>query len=156
MGAGLDQRETHPVPPDDHGHDRPAPGPVSQERLSRLPQRPDEGDRVEPRDGRPATALTFSTARTSTAEQETGARSPRPQHSPPGPGPHPADALTALPLRHDRRDNGIEWRAMPADYPPWRTIYGFARRWAAAGIVSIALSGTMRLMQPLSAPCPPT
>ncbi|ADI04739.1 putative transposase [Streptomyces bingchenggensis BCW-1] len=29
-------------------------------------------------------------------------------------------------------DNGIKWRSM-ADYPPWRTIYGFARRWAAAG-----------------------
>ncbi|WP_406480419.1 IS5 family transposase [Streptomyces sp. NBC_01615] len=34
-------------------------------------------------------------------------------------------------------DNGIKWRAMPADYPPWRTIYGFARRWAAAGIIGI-------------------
>ncbi|MFD3926618.1 IS5 family transposase [Streptomyces sp. NPDC058614] len=34
-------------------------------------------------------------------------------------------------------DNGIKWRSMPADYPPWRTIYGFARRWAAAGIVGV-------------------
>lgn len=25
-------------------------------------------------------------------------------------------------------DNGIKWRSMPADYPPWRTVYGFARR----------------------------
>lgn len=23
------------------------------------------------------------------------------------------------------------------DYPPWRTIYGFARRWAAAGILGV-------------------
>lgn len=34
-------------------------------------------------------------------------------------------------------DNGIKWRGMPADYPPWATVYGFARRWAAAGIVGI-------------------
>ncbi|MBV1942133.1 IS5 family transposase [Streptomyces sp. BV286] len=34
-------------------------------------------------------------------------------------------------------DNGIKWRAMPADYPPWRTIYGYARRWAAAGVVGV-------------------
>lgn len=34
-------------------------------------------------------------------------------------------------------DNRIKWRAMPADYPPWRTIYGFARRWAAAGVLSV-------------------
>ncbi|MEU1534716.1 IS5 family transposase [Streptomyces fagopyri] len=34
-------------------------------------------------------------------------------------------------------DNGIKWRAMPSDFPPWRTIYGFARRWAAAGAVGI-------------------
>jgi transposase len=34
-------------------------------------------------------------------------------------------------------DNGIKWRAMPSDYPPWRTIYGFARRWAAAGALGV-------------------
>ena len=34
-------------------------------------------------------------------------------------------------------DNGIKWRAMPSDYPPWRTIYGFARRWAAAGGIGV-------------------
>jgi transposase len=26
---------------------------------------------------------------------------------------------------------------MPADYPPWRTVYGFARRWAAAGALGV-------------------
>ena len=26
---------------------------------------------------------------------------------------------------------GIEWRALPVDYPPWRTVYGFFERWAA-------------------------
>jgi transposase len=51
------------------------------------------------------------------------------------------------PEKHPRRevvdgirylvDNGIKWRAMPADFPPWRTIYGFARRWAATGVISL-------------------
>ncbi|MFG2463334.1 IS5 family transposase [Streptomyces sp. NPDC048523] len=51
------------------------------------------------------------------------------------------------PEKHPRReiidgirylvDNGIKWRAMPSDFPPWRTIYGFARRWAAAGVISL-------------------
>jgi transposase len=45
------------------------------------------------------------------------------------------------PERHDRRtmlnavfylvDNGIKWRAMPADFPPWRTVYGLLARWCA-------------------------
>jgi transposase len=28
-------------------------------------------------------------------------------------------------------DNGIKWRALPADFPPWQTVYGFVRRWRA-------------------------
>jgi putative transposase len=27
-------------------------------------------------------------------------------------------------------DNGIKWRAMPADFPPWRTVYGIFAAWA--------------------------
>ncbi|MBP2053796.1 transposase [Streptomyces griseochromogenes] len=26
-------------------------------------------------------------------------------------------------------DNGIKWRAMPADFPPWERVYAFFRRW---------------------------
>ncbi|MFD7026499.1 IS5 family transposase [Streptomyces sp. NPDC059917] len=26
-------------------------------------------------------------------------------------------------------DNGIKWRAMPADFPPWDRVYSFFRRW---------------------------
>jgi transposase len=47
------------------------------------------------------------------------------------------------PEKHHRRaiidailywvDQGIKWRGLPADYPPWRTVYGFLERWAAAG-----------------------
>jgi transposase len=43
------------------------------------------------------------------------------------------------PEKHHRRaiidaifylvDNGIKWRAMPTDFPPWRTVYGFLSRW---------------------------
>ncbi|MEV4137525.1 transposase [Dactylosporangium sp. NPDC049742] len=44
------------------------------------------------------------------------------------------------PERHHRRavldaifylvDNGIKWRALPADFPPWRTVYGLFARWS--------------------------
>src|SRR5690348_14183064 len=44
------------------------------------------------------------------------------------------------PERHHRRaiidaifylvDNGVKWRALPADFPPWRTVYGFVARWS--------------------------
>jgi putative transposase len=46
------------------------------------------------------------------------------------------------PETHERRtvlnaifyvvDNGIKWRAVPADFPPWRTIYSFYARWSAS------------------------
>ncbi|MEV5177501.1 transposase [Streptomyces flaveolus] len=26
-------------------------------------------------------------------------------------------------------DDGIKWRAMPADFPPWDRVYAFFRRW---------------------------
>ncbi|TCM44440.1 transposase [Kribbella sp. VKM Ac-2568] len=31
-------------------------------------------------------------------------------------------------------DNGIKWRAMPVDFPPWSTVYNFFATWAAAGV----------------------
>ncbi|MXG30356.1 IS5 family transposase [Streptomyces sp. YIM 132580] len=49
------------------------------------------------------------------------------------------------PEKHPRReivdairyvvDTGCKWRALPRDFPPWRTCYGFMARWAAAGVV---------------------
>lgn len=49
------------------------------------------------------------------------------------------------PEKHPRReivdairyivDNGCKWRAMPHDLPPWRTVYGFFRRWANSGVI---------------------
>jgi transposase len=30
--------------------------------------------------------------------------------------------------------NGIEWRAMPVDFPPWRAVYAFYERWGQRGL----------------------
>ncbi|GLW59628.1 transposase [Kitasatospora phosalacinea] len=32
-------------------------------------------------------------------------------------------------------DNGVKWRAMPADFPPWDRVYAFFRRWCERGLV---------------------
>jgi len=49
--------------------------------------------------------------------------------------------LGGRPERHERRtmvnaiwylvDNGCKWRALPADFPPWQTVYGLHARWKA-------------------------
>ncbi|RCW36710.1 transposase [Halopolyspora algeriensis] len=31
-------------------------------------------------------------------------------------------------------DNGIKWRALPPDFPPWSTVYNYFAAWEAAGI----------------------
>ncbi|GAA0467414.1 transposase [Streptomyces sp. NPDC046215] len=33
-------------------------------------------------------------------------------------------------------DNGAKWRALPADFPPWSTVYYAFRRWVRAGVVA--------------------
>src|SRR5262245_49600796 len=53
--------------------------------------------------------------------------------------------LGGRPEKHDRRtmidailyvtDNGIKWRAVPADFPPWKTVWGLHARWKADGVV---------------------
>jgi transposase len=55
-------------------------------------------------------------------------------------------AVGGRPEKHHRRavmdalfyvvDNGIKWRALPGDFPPWRTIYGFCRRWRADRVLA--------------------
>jgi transposase len=40
-------------------------------------------------------------------------------------------------------DNGIKWRVLPADFPPWSTVYNFFAAWAAAG-VTVDLLDTLR------------
>lgn len=38
-------------------------------------------------------------------------------------------------------DNGIKWRALPADFPPWSTVYNYFATWEAAGITQDVLDG---------------
>ncbi len=33
-------------------------------------------------------------------------------------------------------DNGIKWRAMPADFPAWDRVYAFFRRWRRRGLAA--------------------
>jgi transposase len=52
----------------------------------------------------------------------------------------PTPAGRGRPEKHHRRaivdaiffwvNNGVKWRDLPADYPPWRTVYGFLTRWS--------------------------
>jgi len=30
--------------------------------------------------------------------------------------------------------NGIEWRALPVDFPPWEAVYAFFQRWSQRGL----------------------
>ncbi len=36
-------------------------------------------------------------------------------------------------------DNGIKWRALPADFPPWSTVYNYFAAWEKAGVTSAML-----------------
>ena len=79
--------------------------------------------------------------------------------SSPSPGPYPSDltdeqwalvepllpasATGGRPEKHSRRDivdailyllrTGCSWRQLPADFPPWRTVYGYFAAWHADG-----------------------
>jgi transposase len=39
--------------------------------------------------------------------------------------------------------NGIEWRALPVDFPPWEAVYAFYQRWNARGLPA-ALTARLR------------
>ena len=57
-----------------------------------------------------------------------------------------ATPLGGRPEKHWRRtmtgamfyvvDNGIKWRAPPADFPPWKTVYGLHARWKEDGVLA--------------------
>jgi transposase len=36
-------------------------------------------------------------------------------------------------------DNGIKWRALPSDFPPWSTVYNHFAAWEAAGVTQDVL-----------------
>lgn len=47
-----------------------------------------------------------------------------------------------------RADNGIKWRAMPVDFPPWQTVYTYYRRWVRLGVwqqINAALVAKVRV-----------
>lgn len=60
------------------------------------------------------------------------------------PTPACETAAGGRPEKHHRRaivdalryvtDNGIKWRALPPDFPPWQTVHGFFTRWSKAGV----------------------
>ncbi|HEX8005856.1 MAG TPA: IS5 family transposase [Trebonia sp.] len=37
--------------------------------------------------------------------------------------------------------NGIEWRALPADFPPWDAVYAFYQRWNCRGLPAALVTG---------------
>ena len=55
----------------------------------------------------------------------------------------PATATTGRPRKHDYREivnaifyvlsNGLKWRALPHDMPPWQTVYHYFRCWRLLG-----------------------
>jgi transposase len=62
-------------------------------------------------------------------------------------------AAAGRPMVHDLRAvcdavayvvrNGIEWRALPVDFPPWGAVYAFWDRWSARGLPQ-ALTARLR------------
>ncbi|MFJ7497888.1 IS5 family transposase [Streptomyces sp. NPDC097727] len=38
------------------------------------------------------------------------------------------------PLKQRHCDNGVKWRSVPADFPPWDRVYAFFRRWRDQGL----------------------
>lgn len=35
---------------------------------------------------------------------------------------------------------GCQWRMLPKDFPPWKTVYGYLRRWRLDGTWDVALT----------------
>jgi putative transposase len=47
-------------------------------------------------------------------------------------------------------DNGIKWRAMPVNFPPWGTVYGYWRAWVKTGLwerLNTALREQVRVLE---------
>jgi transposase len=38
-------------------------------------------------------------------------------------------------------DNGTKWRSLPADFPPWSTVYNYLAGWEKAGVTQQVLDG---------------
>lgn len=56
----------------------------------------------------------------------------------------PAAKSGGRPAKYSRREivnailyvlrNGATWRALPHDFPPWQSVYGYFNRWCASGV----------------------
>lgn len=80
----------------------------------------------------------------------------------------PAPACTqptgGRPESNDRRDvinailyvvdNGIKWRAMPIEYPPWSSVYKHFARWAEDGTVLHLCHALSRMIRQSAGRCP--
>nr|WP_308040831.1 IS5 family transposase [Streptomyces sp. PSKA30] len=51
-------------------------------------------------------------------------------------------------------DNGAKWRALPSDYPPWETVYGFFARWNRRGVVTFIRDQLRRRLRTGLGRCP--
>ncbi|MZE75185.1 transposase [Streptomyces sp. SID5789] len=61
------------------------------------------------------------------------------------------------PEAHPRRDiwdairyvnnSGCKWRALPKDFPPYKTVFGFYSRWSAAGVFNLVRDQLRRLVR---------
>jgi transposase len=61
------------------------------------------------------------------------------------------------PMTHDLRamcdavayvvKNGIEWRALPVDFPPWEAVYAFYERWNNRGLPQELIRGLRELLR---------
>jgi transposase len=81
------------------------------------------------------------------------------------PPPASGQGRGGRPEAHHRRDivdairylthNGCVWRALPVDFPPWRTVYGFYWRWNASGATAM-LHDRLRTQARLAAGRHPT
>lgn len=48
---------------------------------------------------------------------------------------------------------GCQWRAIPHDLPPWRTVYGFFARWQRAGVLARIRDTLLRAVRSASGYC---
>ncbi len=51
----------------------------------------------------------------------------------PGGRPRKTDMRRVIDAIFYRNRNGCTWRALPHDFPPWRTVYNHCRQWTGAG-----------------------
>jgi transposase len=43
--------------------------------------------------------------------------------------------------------NGVEWRALPVDYPPWEAVYAFFERWNGRGLPQALITRLRELLR---------